>query len=170
MRTWITIPLLIWLAACAAPETAPPPSEPAGPAADELVREAMRTWLNAQIRGDEEALAPLYAEGAILLVPGRPALSGREAVLTEFRRLLAEAEIQLTYTSDERQIREDLSVERGRLVRALRPRAGGQARAESLNLLTVMTREADGTWRIAWQMWNSNLPAVPAASGQSNSP
>lgn len=160
---WVVLLALLLVVGCATQEVAQAPApEPSGPAPEEQVREVMRSWLNAQIRGSMDDLAAVYADSAYLMTPGRQALSGRDAILAEYSRVLAESEIQVTYTGDEREIREDLFVERGRLVRSLRPRDGSQARAESLNLVTVMRREADGTWRIIWQIWNSNLP-MPSA-------
>jgi uncharacterized protein (TIGR02246 family) len=157
-RLW-TMLLLLSLPGCAG-GTPPEPAASDVQGAEERIREVLRTWLNSQIRGEPEALGEIYAEDAVAMPPGRPPLSGREAILSDIRQTLAEAELQLSYTSDSRLIREDLSVERGRLVRAVHPRTGGPPAAESLNLVTVMVRGPDGRWRIRWQVWNSNLPAA----------
>lgn len=157
-RFWMVL-LLLSLPGCS--DGTPPESVASDiPQAEERVRDVLRTWLNSQIRGELEPLGEVYAEDAVVMPPGRPPLSGREAILSDLRQTLAEAELQLSYTSDSRLIREDLSVERGRLVRAVHPRTGGPPTAESLNLVTVMLREQDGKWRIQWQAWNSNLPAA----------
>ncbi len=153
--------LLLCLAACS-PAPAPEPAAPGVEETEEQIRQVLRSWLNSQIRGEIDRLHELYTEDAVALAPGRTPLAGREAIIADVRQILAEAELQLSYTADARLIRGDLSVERGRLVRALRPRTGGQPTAESLNLITVMLRGTDGTWRIHWQSWNSNLPAVPS--------
>jgi len=118
----------------------------------------IRQWLEAMNRGDAEAVLALTAEGCTLLSPEQIPISGRDSVAAALRHVFEEAAVTLTYSADERKIDGGLAVERGRLVRALHPRNGDNPVAESFNLVTVFQQEGE-SWKILWQIWNSNLPS-----------
>lgn len=65
--------MLLTASACAQP--------PADTSADEArLREEAPVWFDHYNRGDADAVANLYAEDAVLMAPGVPAMSGRAAI------------------------------------------------------------------------------------------
>jgi ketosteroid isomerase-like protein len=52
----------------------------------------------------------------------------------------------------------DPAFERGRYDITIAPRAGGEAMDDIGKYITVYQRQADGSWKIARDIWNSDRP------------
>jgi uncharacterized protein (TIGR02246 family) len=101
----------------------------------------------AFVAGDAAAAAALFADDAVLLLPGVPTLSGRATI----EQALAGAFGAVTYRSIVANIEEvqyfgDYALERGNSVFTYE--AGGQTFVDQGKYIVAWTRGADGTWLI----------------------
>lgn len=153
----ITTPFALSLTACGGPA----PSAASDLAAIKAVNVAWNQHYNA---GDGAAVAALYADDAVLSVPGVPPLRGKEAINAFYLKdvpstLAAGITVADDPASDVEQSL-DLAWQWGTYRNT--NKAGGVV--DSGKYLTVFERRG-GKWMIVRDMWNSDNPAAPAASG-----
>ena len=104
------------------------------------------------LSGELEAVVSTYTEDAVVMLPNEATIVGRTAIGDWFAanpRLIG-------YNAPMTEIdgRGDLAVARGGYSLALQ--GGG---SDSGKYVYVLRKQPDGFWRIAWAIWNSDLPA-----------
>jgi uncharacterized protein (TIGR02246 family) len=162
--------LLVWGAACQpAPktETATIGGESeAGPAGlsapDEAAVRAVDTeWARAASAGDGNAIAALYATDATVLPPMEPIRQGEAAkkYWVDFTNSFS-GPIELTTTVVEG--RGDLAYGVGTYRMTLTPKKAGAKPlpTEEGKYIEVLKKQADGSWKIVYDIWNANSPAA----------
>jgi len=120
-------------------------------AAFKTIRQVHDAWIAAELRGDLEGVLGLCTPDVRWLVPGRPALEGREAGL----QLLQAGQVDLLdiRTSDLRvEHSGDLALKTSRY--ETRYRTGGQENAARGTHLWILRRE-EATWRVALVTWQA---------------
>jgi uncharacterized protein (TIGR02246 family) len=120
-------------------------------AAVEAIRQVHDAWIAAELRGDVEGVLRLCTSDVRWLVPGRPALEGREAA----RQLLQAGRVDLLdiRAADLRvEHSEALAVKTSRY--ETRSRADGRERVARGTHLWILRREG-GTWRVALVTWQA---------------
>ncbi len=137
---------------------------PADTAADEAaVRAINPTWFKAYNAGDADAVAALYADDAVLSIPGAPPARGRAAIREAFvKDIAAAAAAGGTYgqsPGSDVAISGDLAYEWNTFT--VTDKAG--ATVDKGKYLTVYARK-NGKWAIVRDMWNSDAPPAPAAA------
>ncbi|HEX5650162.1 MAG TPA: SgcJ/EcaC family oxidoreductase [Steroidobacteraceae bacterium] len=126
--------------------------------ADELaqVAAASRAWDEAYAAGDADRLADRYDAEAVSMPPGLPALVSRAAIAADFKTFFAaHSATHRTYEAV-REIAGGLAVERARYEATITPRTGGEALRETGKHIVVYRRQADGSWKVLWEIWNQD--------------
>jgi uncharacterized protein (TIGR02246 family) len=144
-----------------------PPAQEVGALSDEevaAIEGVIQEYVRTALAGDLDAWAALWTEDAVKMNPDAPSLEGRDAIrewmaamtLTEFtasvtevdgRGDLAYARGAFSATGTVEGTPEPLVVERGKF-------------------LSILRKQPDGAWRIAIDIWNSDLPPPgPGAQG-----
>jgi uncharacterized protein (TIGR02246 family) len=124
----------------------------ANEAAVEAIRQVHDAWIAAELRGDIEGVLALCTPDVRWLVPGRPALEGREAA----RQMLQAAKVELL---DIRAVG-DLRIEHSAALAfktsryETRYRSGGQERVARGTHLWILRREGVA-WRVALVTWQA---------------
>lgn len=126
-------------------------------------REALRDRADAYYEvvngGDLDAFAAFYAQGGTMMPPNADPVSGEAAIRGHaegFRSIAdfaAVADLQTVDVSPD--ARMGYSVARVVITGA----SDGAPVRETLRDVHIWTRDADGTWRIAIDVWNSLAPA-----------
>ena len=121
----------------------------------EAIRQAHRQMQDASARADWETWSAMHAEDAVVMVPNRPALEGREAIGAYFAGWPAfeGPGVELL----EIEVRDDLAFVRGRY-RITMSIPGMAEVADSGKTLEIWRRQADGRWRISRDMSSSDAP------------
>jgi uncharacterized protein (TIGR02246 family) len=130
-----------------------PPAETVDTAAEVAAIEAVRAQEVAAIVSGDTVVAHL-TDDAVMLPPGGPRVDGKAAIRAWLREFMAAATVQsLEYTEAHVTVAGDWAIEQyaGRL--GLVP-AGGEAMSETLKGIHVYRKGADGSWRIAMDVWN----------------
>jgi uncharacterized protein (TIGR02246 family) len=157
---------LLVLAGCAKPATAPDTT-----AADEAaIRAVNPEWFAAHQAGDADRLAALYAEDAVLSVPGAPPVRGRpairEAFAAEVAAMTAAGLKNNQGASPEFGVSGDLGWEWNTFT--VTDQAG--ATVDTGKYVTVYARR-DAKWLIIRDIWNSDTPpAAPAPEATATTP
>jgi ketosteroid isomerase-like protein len=127
------------------------------------IMEFNQRYLKAINDGDSATLASLTTPEHIMIAPGRPPLIGKEANDAANARAAQMFKIDEKWMPAETFISGDLAYQRGSFTVNATPKAGGgPVRKTSGNFLRIYKRQADGSWRMVRDMFNSDQPATPA--------
>lgn len=134
---------------------------PAGlAAADETaIRAIDAEWTRAATAGEGNAIAALYATDATVLPPMEPIRQGEASkkYWVDFMNSFS-GPIALTTTAVDG--RGDLAYTSGTYRMALTPKKAGAKPlpTEEGKYVTVVKKQADGSWKILYDIWNANAP------------
>lgn len=136
---------------------------PAGlSAADEAaIRAVDASWSKAATAGDGNGIADLYAADATVLPPMEPAVQGGEAIRKYFVNFTSGFSGPFEINTTAVEGRGDLAYASGTYRDSLTPKkGGGKPVVDEGKYLEVLKKQADGSWKIVYDIWNSN--AAPA--------
>jgi len=130
------------------------------------IRAISPVWAKAYNAGDAKAISALYAEQALLLPPGAPAVKGNAAIQAYFAKDTAEsAKAGVTFSLDPKSKSDvDVSGDMGWESGTYAVNAKSGAAVEVGKYLTVY-KKSNGKWLIIRDTWNADAaqaPAVPA--------
>lgn len=139
-------------------------------AQEDAVRAASAAWDAAFNAGDLDQLVALYAEDAVDLPPGLPALEGIDAIAGDLQYIHDEFDAHHETSILEIKISGDLAIERANYTMTLTPKVGGDTIAEVGKHIIVRQKVGD-EWLVLWEIWNTNEPvaAEEAAADKSTS-
>ena len=145
---------LVTLAACAAP-----------PAANHWLTDADRTalraldaqWAKAANAKDFAAIGALYAEEAVLFPPNAEAVKGRGAIQTYFQNFPPFSDMQLN--QQELEGCGDIAYGTGTYAMMM-TMPGAQAVPERGKYIEIFRKGPDGSWKLARDIFNSDMAAA----------
>lgn len=127
--------------------------------ADELaIRALIARWIEATREGDVDAVLALMAPDAMFLLPGQPPMHGREAFAASLRGALGENTIESSSVIEEVAVSGDMAYCRTRLSVTIISRHGKLPLQRSGHTLSILRKDADGTWLLTR---DANLLASP---------
>ena len=126
----------------------------------DAVREAHVTAIN---NGDIDAWASVFADDAVQMPPQSPANRGTRSIRTWCESFLSPYHATFMQLACELHVAGRWAFERGSYRITLSPKAGGESMQDIGKYLTVYERKEGGSWRIARDIWNSNLRPSPGA-------
>ncbi len=135
---------------------------PAGLSAEDeaAVRAVTAAWARASAAGDGKAIGALYASNATLLPPMQPAVEG-EAVTKFWVDFMTAFSAPTELTTKAVEGRGDLAYDVGTYRMTVTPKKPGAKPlpAEVGKYVTVLKKQADGSWKI-YDMWSPDAPAA----------
>ena len=143
-----------------------PPAQEAGPLSDEdvaAIEASSESFVEAILAGNWAGVAALYTEDAVLMPPNQPAVQGRaniEAWMGAFPRLT-----DFSLETVEIDGRGDLAFVRGTASWTMMPEGAPEPIQETAKYVVIRRRQPDGTWLIAVDIFNSDLPLPEEGSG-----
>ena len=144
-----------------AKESSPPQADTQADAAAILAVRDREAALLAAGQTDS-LLATVYSDDITFLPPNEPMVQGREAAKAWAGAMLAQVTMTARYESLQQPVvTGDLAVDTYTATLTLTPKAGGAPMEEQIKGIHVLKRQADGTWRIVLDTWNTNAPAPP---------
>lgn len=148
--------LVAALAACNPP--APATDAAADEAGVEAAHEAYVTAINSN---DVDAVMAAMTDDITYLPPNGPALSGAAAVRPWIEGYFAAYRTAWVKTTEELIVSGDWAIEHYAYQSTDTPIAGGAALTDTGKGVNIYHRDADGTWRVARDIWNSDIPLTP---------
>ena len=128
----------------------------------EAIRASTEAYGDAVSAGDWAATGWLYTEDAVLMPPNAPAAMGRDAIqetMASFPPITA-----FSIVADDIQGVGDLAYVRGTFSITLQ--AGDNVIEDHGKYLEIRRRQADGSWPITVDIWNSDVPQPAVAPTQ----
>jgi len=132
---------------------APAPNE-ADPTAISEAREQLIAALN---NDNVDGIMAILTGDHITMAPNEPALA-LTALRAWHQSRISESKLDMSFTSEEILMVGDWAFERWTSSLTLTPTAGGSPTRDSNKGIWVWKRQADGTWRLARSIWNSDIP------------
>ena len=122
-------------------------------------------WVKAMLAGDAAAVAALYADDAVLVLPGTPAINGKTAILEAYAGWLKDVKVTDAVLMDSHyRSAGRVSAGWGRFKVTTAPKAGGAATTETGTWCAVATQQKDGAWKyVADHAADDPPPPAPAA-------
>ena len=152
------------LAVVGCAQSAPPAADTA---ADEAaIRAADSTWFAAYNAGDVDGVAALYADDAVVSVPGAPPARGSAAIREALARDMegtSKGGFTLTPSATPET---GASGDLGYIWNTFKVTDKSGATVDAGKYLTLAARK-DGKWRIIRDIWNSDSPPAPPAAAAS---
>ncbi len=128
------------------------------PADVQAIKDASTAWDKAWSAGDCDALASLYLTDAVAMSPNEPAKMGREAGRASCKKYFAQfRETNRSLVIGVR-VSGDLAVAWGTQEGTTTPKAGGASVQYKQKWMTAYLRQPDRSWKILWEIYNSDLP------------
>jgi uncharacterized protein (TIGR02246 family) len=161
----LLISLLVIIGFALACQQAPPPSPPDTRAADEgAIREAEAAWSKAEAAKDVESSLSFFAEDGVSLPPNAPMVTGKEAMRKGLSEAMANPGFALSWQADKVEASRggDLAYSMGTYQGTMN-NAKGKPVTDHGKYVTVWKKQADGTWKVVADIYNSDLPAPEAA-------
>lgn len=136
----------VFLLACAL--VASSPLRAAGPAGDGL-HSVDQAWTKAMLASDPAACAALYADDAVLVLPGSGAIKGRKAILEAYAGWLKDVKVTEAVISDA-QYRSSGNVSSGwGAWKVTTVKKAGGAPTTETGTWTAVAVKKDGAWKYA---------------------
>jgi len=153
------VPLMFALTIAAGCTPAPAPEPATDPQADmDAVRALADQELATASTGDPAAFANMLTADAVLMPPNEPARTGVaiQQWLQDFMAAVTVSDAR--YQHDEVTVHGDVAIHRYSFSWTITPKAGGAPVTETGKGIHIMHRQADGSWRIARDVWNTDAP------------
>ena len=119
------------------------------------ITSATTALLEAVNRGDVEGVLSVWAEDGEMLPPDHWPVRGLAALRAYFQSLFGRAMFQFTFPEQRLEILGDVGLERVSYTSQVWL-AGSAPLSGSGKGLHVYRRQADGTWKLAYDIWNSD--------------
>jgi uncharacterized protein (TIGR02246 family) len=110
------------------------------------IRDVMATWMRATIDGDLKTVLTLMHEDVVFLLPGQPAMRGRDAFAVASRPALGKVRFEGKPEIQEIQIAGNYAFCWSYLSVTVTPLDGGSSRQRAGNILSIFRKESDGHW------------------------
>jgi uncharacterized protein (TIGR02246 family) len=124
------------------------------------IKEVLNQYEIAANSGNFDLWISLWAEGGVRMEPGAPSISGVDQITEEIKPIFEQMKIDFKMTSvEEVRVFGDIGLSRGSYNVALTPKAGGDKIIAEPDgkALTIYERQSDGTWKILYDCFNSNI-------------
>lgn len=114
-------------------------------------------WVAAFEAEDVSRMMGFVAQGAVLIPPNQPIVSGAEAIEAWSQGLFENVDVEEASTVvEEVRVAGDWAVSHGTWHLALL--VNGVAAVDTTRYTLVWEREPDGSWKVTHDIWNSALP------------
>lgn len=158
-RTTAVVFLGFAFVGCSQPDKPEMPSAEDDLAAISAVRDGLTTALES---GDVPGIMAGLTGDHLTMPPDQPAPPDNQALAAWHENSTALYTFHGDFTTDDIQLYGDLAIERWSGTTRLVPKGGGEEINDSSKGVWIWKRQMDGSWKLHWSVWNSNLPAEEA--------
>lgn len=117
-------------------------------------------WDEFQANGDFDSVIDLYLDNAIRMNPNTPALAGKEAIRSSFVSFYENNNFEFKNTPVDVFIAGDYAIIRGIYKGYTESKSDDIKFRDEGKWMTIRKRQSDGSWKILFDIWNSDLPPV----------
>lgn len=110
-------------------------------------------------RGDAVAAAAAYTDDAIVMPPNEPPTEGKQAIEKSLAELISKLQLSnLQLSISEVDVQGDTAIVRGTYSSNITVPGMDVPMEDRGKTLTVWKKQADGSWKLHRDIWNSNMP------------
>lgn len=134
----------------------------------QAIRKLFSDFCAAHKYNDGAKLAEFYTDDALLMPSDEPIVSGRQAIASRFQQDLEKFTVELTTTPDEIEVSGNLAFVRGTFKLSLIPKTEGEKMVLTFKGISILRKDADGSWKTYCDIWNSDAPLPPKPKEQAS--
>ena len=156
----VSVVLALAIACAPAPEQEEPAVEEAVSAEADVaaIHALMDRWAEGLNNEDTDAMLSLFTPGTVFMPPDVPAITGTEAVRSWFEETFAgEGAFEYSVQTDDVKVAGDWAAGRGTYTFSSASEEG-EPTTNSGKWIILYERGADGSWRSASLVWNTDAP------------
>ena len=127
----------------------------------EAIRKINEEYDSAHNAGDINRIVALYTDEAVRFPAAGPACIGKNAIRDELQQMFDQVTVELKTVVDDIKVSGDLAFYRGAWEQTNTPKDGGEPLKLSGNAITILQKQADGTWKIICQGWSHEQSTEP---------
>lgn len=134
-------------------------------ATEQALRDLDAQWSAAAGAKDVEKTVSFYSHDAIVMPPNAPANTTKEAIRKGWQDLLATPGLSISWKTTKVEVAKsgDLAFLSGTYEVTMNDPSGKPINDRG-KYVEVWEKQADGKWKCATDIWNSDLPAAPGAA------
>lgn len=124
------------------------------------VKDVLGQYAVAANGGDLDSWISLWADGGTRMAPNTPPQVGKNVIGEDMKPLFDGFDIDITVHIEEASVHGDLGLTRSSFTLKMTPKTGGDEMVFEPDgkALTVYERQADGSWKIVYDCFNTNVP------------
>jgi uncharacterized protein (TIGR02246 family) len=125
------------------------------------IKETLNQYAVGVNTGDLDRWISLWADDGVQMPPDTPSRVGKEQIREGMKPAFDQMDLDITIHSiEEAKVYGDLGLTRCSYTLKMTPKAGGETITAMPNgkALTLVRRQPDGSWKIAYDSFNSNVP------------
>jgi ketosteroid isomerase-like protein len=121
---------------------------------------AVRTQLQTALsENDVAGIMAGLTDDHLSMPPDQPAPPDNEALTAWHQARVEQFSYEGDFTTDDVRLYGNIAIERWSGDSRVIPRGGGEDTTDSTKGVWIWERQADGSWKLLWSVWNSSLPA-----------
>ncbi len=121
------------------------------------IRETMNQYAVTVNAGDLAGWLSLWTEDGIQMYPGLPSRVGKAQIRAGMKPAFDQLILKIAITKHEARVSGDLGFERGTYILSMIPRKKGETEKFDGKYLTILEKQANGSWKIIRDCFNSNV-------------
>ena len=122
------------------------------------IKEKLKQYAVTINAGDFDRWISLWTDNGVQMPPNTPARIGKEKIWAEMKPAFDQYIIKMTINNEETRVSGNLGFARGTYTESLIPKTGGETEKYDGKYLTIFEKQADGSWKVARDCFNSNGP------------
>ena len=136
----------------------------------QAIKDIETQWNQAYAAKDADKIAGNYADDAVLITPGGPAISGKDAIKTAFKQMVSDPTMTLKFEASKVDTSSsgDMGYTQGSYTLTLTDPVSKQLINDHGSYVTVYKKQADGSWKAVSDIASSAVPppAPPAPTAK----
>ena len=125
------------------------------------IKEILNQYAVACNTGDFDLWISLWADDGVRMAPDAPAVIGKEQIREAMKPVFDLMTLDIAITSiEDAKVYGDLGLTHCNATLDMTPKAGGETIhvARDAKALTLYERQSDGSWKVVYDCFNSNVP------------
>jgi len=129
------------------------------------IKAMVAAYGQAASAGDVTAVSDQYTDDSVRLEPNAPMLVGKEAIRSGWQKWLDQYRHEEVDVAEDVRVVGDLAFARGTYTAKATPKVpGGAVNDDKGKWVSIYRRQSGGSWKIAVDIWNSDLPVAQTLS------
>ena len=157
-KFWSTLlPLILLGMACQSTETEQPARTSTAPDVEAL-RELVRQYDTGVNSNNLDDVMAFYADDAVQMPPDEPVVIGKEGIRSRGEPFYEINTDKLESKVEDIQVSGDWAFLQISYTESWTPKEGGDTTTDIGKWVLILKRQADGSWKIATEIWNRDAP------------